>query len=112
MKQKNNLISAVLIASIMLLQGCAAGLLGNGANKPPPRQQDRSIDQVTQDGNISSAVSAQLRQDRKFNGVNVSTFRGVVTLHGRVNSRDLIDRAVRIAQGVDGVKRVVSKLGY
>lgn len=42
--------------------------------------------------------------------VNVNTYRGVVQLAGFVDSKELVQRAERIAQGVEGVKSVKNDL--
>ena len=42
--------------------------------------------------------------------INVETFKGVVQLSGFVNSRDDIDKAVKVARAVSGVKSVTNSM--
>jgi osmotically-inducible protein OsmY len=87
-----SLSSAVLLT----LAGCA----GNG--------MQRSTGQYVDDKTISMRVKTALISDKevKARNVDVETYKGVVELSGFVESRDEAERAVSLAQKVDGVKSV------
>lgn len=98
-----------LLSSVVLLSGCAAGMFGGGhhSNNSSATEQ-RSIQQVKADGAISSRVKAHFANNAVLKSLNVSTYRGVVTLHGTVPSHDVMARAIRLAESVQGVASVRS----
>ena len=57
---------------------------------------------------ITSKVKAAIFNDPSLKSaeINVETFKGVVQLSGFVNSREDINKAVRVARGVQGVVSV------
>ena len=87
---------AISLALIMGLAACA----GDGAH----RSAGRYIDDKT----ISAEVNAKLIADKnvKSSQIDVTTYNGVVQLSGFVESKDQAQRAVVLAQQVDGVKSV------
>jgi hyperosmotically inducible protein len=64
------------------------------------------------DAGVTAAVKAKLLADDAVGGlqIDVDTDNGVVTLSGAVNTRAEADQAVRLANGTEGVTRVVDKL--
>jgi hyperosmotically inducible protein len=71
-----------------------------------------STGQYLNDTAITTKVKSELLSDEGLKGldVKVKTYKGVVQLSGFVDSSRQVKRAVEIAQGVDGVKRVENKL--
>lgn len=71
-----------------------------------------STGQYVDDSAITTKVKADLVADEGLKGleIKVVTFKGVVQLSGFVDNETQITRAVEIAQGVDGVKKVENKL--
>ncbi len=106
---KKIFLISVLSLSI-LLTGCAAGIFGSGghhSNNTAPKEQ-RSIEQIKADGAITSRVKARFANDIILKNLNVSTYRGVVTLYGKVPTHNVMERAIRLAQSMQGVKNVRS----
>ena len=66
--------------------------------------------QVVADSAITTKIEAQLAADEGLSGsdIHVQTNDGVVTLTGTVANAALRNRAVQIASGTDGVKRVTN----
>jgi osmotically-inducible protein OsmY len=64
------------------------------------------------DSAITTKVKAAILGEPglKVAEINVETFKGVVQLSGFVSSREDIDKAVRIAGDVHGVKSVTNKM--
>jgi hyperosmotically inducible periplasmic protein len=64
------------------------------------------------DSVITTKVKATLMADGAIKGsdISVETRRGEVVLSGVVNSDAQIDKAVKVANGVDGVKAVDNKM--
>ena len=68
----------------------------------------RSTDQYVDDKTISARVNTALLADKdvKSSQIEVTTYNGVVQLSGFVESPEQAQRAVVVAQKVDGVKSV------
>lgn len=81
---------------------------------PPPAAPapDRSVGQVIDDAGITAKVKTALAAEKDVSAVkiNVDTAQGTVTLSGQVASQTEVDRALRVARGVDGVKSVENRL--
>ncbi len=101
-----------LTAAVVLpaVSGCATAVLtdmGGGA-----RPDGRSAAEIARDADIEAAVQARLARDPQLAraAVEVRVRDGVVHLRGRVGSARLRERAVRLARGVPGVRRVLAQL--
>lgn len=71
-----------------------------------------TIENVVPDTTITAAVKAKYMADERIKSldINVTTVNGIVTLRGKVDSMDVIDRAVSLAKNTNGVKEVVSNI--
>jgi len=98
-----------LFFSLMLfLTGCTSMILGGGQQAGVHEQNDnRSLEQVSQDADITQEVRSLLGSDST---VIVSTANGIVTLQGQVASRREIQRIISKVYRVNGVQGVDSKL--
>jgi hyperosmotically inducible protein len=69
---------------------------------------ERSTGQVIDDGLITTKVKASLVADPQVSAlaIDVDTANGVVTLTGVVDGEPQRQRAIQLAQGTEGVKRV------
>jgi osmotically-inducible protein OsmY len=89
---------SVLFAAVALtaLVGCASS------------QRHESTGQYLDDTAITTKVKAAILNEPTLKSaeINVETFKGRVQLSGFVSSRANIDRAVAVAQGVNGVSSV------
>lgn len=72
----------------------------------------RGVGTVMNDAAITASVKSKLLGDSDIKGlqVNVDTHNGVVTLHGKIQSRSLRRKATSLARGVEGVTRVKNQL--
>jgi osmotically-inducible protein OsmY len=93
-------------SSILLLLAMLAGLVvalvaAPVAAKDPPN-----------DGVVYDRVIRKLVNDRdlKTNAIEVTVKDGVVTLRGVIDSEKLRQRAERVTQRVDGVRKVINEL--
>ena len=90
--------TSVLLAAVALttLAGCASS----------PKHE--STGQYIDDTAITTSVKAAIfgEPGLKSAEINVETFKGRVQLSGFVSTRANIDRAVQLAQGVNGVTSV------
>ncbi len=83
---------------------------GNDNNKKS--KKGSSLKNVIPDTVITASVKAQILADEKLKvmDIKVETVNGAVCLNGVLGSKNEVTRAISIAQNVDGVKRVISKL--
>ena len=72
----------------------------------------RTPGQVFDDGAITTTVKTKLVADSGLKGfkISVTTFKGQVTLSGKVESSTDRKKAAKLAQSTKGVKRVVNKI--
>lgn len=93
---------ATLFATLVLMAtlGCAATRTHEGTG------------QYIDDSAITTKVKAAILKEPglRVAEINVETFKGVVQLSGFVSSREDIDKAVKLARGVSGVKSVTNSM--
>ena len=87
--------------SLMLV--CLLGLAGCAGS---PTQE--STGEYVDDSVVTTKVKTALIQDEQVDGgdIQVKTFKGVVQLGGFADSRSQSDRAMRIAERIEGVRDV------
>lgn len=93
--------------------GALLVVLGAGAGCQSYREgESRTVGEFTDDVAIQSRVKLALLNDQDIKGLRINTEvkRGVVSLYGRVGSHELKQRALQLAVGVKGVKRVEDRL--
>ena len=96
------------LAVVILGSGCASLVVGTGGNSSG--NDSWSSDQIRSDAGITNQINRAYVKDRGIPAVDikVSTLRGVVTLKGAVSNSKIKARAVSIAKGIKGVKKVHS----
>lgn len=101
----------VSLVMALLLGGCASGTL-LGAGQGGQAADGRSYEEARADSLLSAAVTKRLVRDAQVKAadINVTTRDGVVTLSGQVPEQRMAERAVMLASGIDGVKKVISQL--
>ena len=103
------ILFVMLLCLTSLLTACAGALLGdNGRPQANESRQQRSIEQITADGMITSDIKSRYANDVVLNKLNVRTYRGVVSLDGVVPTQNVLQRAISLAQSVKGVRNVRS----
>src|SRR5688572_24883862 len=94
--------TSVLLAAVALtaLAGCAS------------TTRHESTGQYIDDTAITTSVKAAIFKEPNLKSaeINVETFKGRVQLSGFVSSRANIDRAVQVAQGINGVTSVANDM--
>lgn len=85
------------VCLLLVLTACAG-------NIDPSRQ--------VEDAAIATSVRQALQEDPQLRpaGITVDVRQGVVTLHGRVRTRELREHAVSVTSAVSGVTRVENLL--
>src|SRR5829696_6935279 len=92
-------LTSVLLA-IVLVAPLLAGACG------------KSVGETIDDATITTRVKTSLLNDPAVGGlrIDVDTFKGVVTLSGRVKTREEETKAVALARKISGVSEVKSTL--
>ena len=102
MKRLPILLLAVSLIAPLASVGCGAGAISprrNAATAPPD------------DPTITTRVKTALLNEPGISStIDVQTFQGVVTLSGKVKSKDEESKAISVARTVRGVTDVKSKL--
>jgi hyperosmotically inducible protein len=72
----------------------------------------KSVGETIDDATITTRVKTSLLNDPQVGGlrIDVDTFKGVVTLSGRVKSKDEEQQAIQLARRIEGVQDVKSTL--
>ena len=93
LKYISALVVALMLASVL---GCASTAKQEGTGE------------YIDDSYITTKVKAAILQEPKLKSteINVETFKGIVQLSGFVSTRESINKAVEVAEGVKGVKSV------
>lgn len=101
----------------LFLNGCVAGAVlagvGVGAVSTDVADDHRGIKQQFADRGTSNNAHDQLAYDPelyKHSRISTATYNGTLLLVGQVQSEELKQRAGKIAEGLEGVKRVYNEL--
>jgi len=91
-------LSALLIAFLIML--------------PPLASCGKTVGETIDDATITTRVKTVFINDPVVGAarIDVDTFKGVVTLSGRVKSKDEETKAITLAKSIKGVKDVKSTL--
>ena len=90
-----------------------SALLGLAASGCAPLATTRSVGTTVDDASITAKVKTEIAKEQGLGealGINVDTYRGVVSLNGFVDSQDQIDKSINCARRVGGVKEVKNNL--
>ena len=99
MNKKHSRFTGALLAVFLLVPLLVAGC-------------GKTVGETIDDATITTRVKTSLLNDPDVGGlrIDVDTFRGVVTLSGRVRSKDEEAKAVALARKIGGVEDVKSTL--
>jgi len=108
----SKLIVAYLLAAGLSLAPIVGQADDSAGASTTQSTTSESTGQYVDDATITTKIKAEFLKDSDVSAfkVKVKTKKGVVWLRGTVNSQAIADKAVSIAQGVDGVKDVKSKI--
>lgn len=96
MRLFNRLATFFIVVFLASLLGCASTAKQEGTGE--------YVDDTVLTGKVKAAIFND--PSLKSAEINVETFKGVVQLSGFVNSKEDINKAVRVARGVPGVNSV------
>lgn len=95
-------LALLLLLSLPLSSGCATAVMSGAADG------DNDYPTATADARITREVRTAIYRDPLLNdeAIRVSVDQGVVTLHGSVDNRMHVSRALQLARNIDGVRGV------
>ncbi len=96
MRLFNRFATFFIVVFLASLLGCASTAKQEGTGE--------YVDDTVLTGKVKAAIFND--PSLKSAEINVETFKGVVQLSGFVNSKEDINKAVRVARGVPGVNSV------
>ena len=113
-----------MIIVMMTANGCAALLLGGGGAAGYFVAKDKIKDEKTvvviedrrqpivSDDELEERLTALYKGDKIINGVYiyVDSDDGTITIYGRVPKKSIETRAIVLAEGINGVKHIISKI--
>jgi len=120
--KRTTLLAAIVAGTALMTAGCGNRAPGDAVGQKMDRTADKvassteraatktgaAVEDTTITTKVKSAVLAE--PGLKTLQIGVDTKDGIVTLSGTVDTPVLKDRAMQIAQQVDGVKSVVDNL--
>ncbi len=103
----------LIVFLIVMLQGCAAAVVGGVAAGAGAIHDRRAAEQVLADQAINIKVVDAIHRDEgpgKGSHIKTTTYNGIVLLTGEALTEQARAEAVELAAAVEGVKEVVSEL--
>src|SRR5258706_15581692 len=100
-------LSVLLLASALAVSVFVTGCSSSG------KQEAKAGDALKQDAQLAGDIQTRINSDpllasNTHNSIGVNVRSGVATLSGWVSNDNELTAALNAAQGVDGVKQVVS----
>lgn len=107
-----NIKNRIIVLTIMLIGGLSITGCGKSGDKGPQTETKTTVGTEIDDTVITTKVKSALLKDTGLESldIKVETRKGVVQLSGFVDSQNQMDRAMTVAQGIDGVSNVDNKI--
>nr|WP_154325375.1 division/outer membrane stress-associated lipid-binding lipoprotein [Pantoea sp. 201603H] len=102
-----------VILCTLLLQGCAAVVVGSAAVATKSATDPRTVGTQVDDGTLELRVSNALGKDQQIKNdthIVATAYQGKVLLTGQAPNSDIANRAKQIAMGVDGANEVYNEI--
>ena len=107
-----NIKNRLIVLTIILIGGLSIAGCGKNGDKGPQTETKTTVGTEIDDTVITTKVKSALLKDTGLESldIKVETRKGVVQLSGFVESQNQMDRAMTVAQGIDGVSNVDNKI--
>lgn len=107
-----NIKNRLIVLTIMLIGGLSIAGCGKSGDNGPQTETKTTVGTEIDDTVMTTKVKSALLRDTGLESldIKVETRKGVVQLSGFVDSQNQMDRAMAVAQGVDGVSNVDNKI--
>lgn len=107
------LFTPLLLALLFQLAGCAAVVVGGAAAGAGAVHDRRDFSTVVSDRNLQLSAMSAINKDKELalrNDVSVVVFNGVMLLVGEARTPELKARAVQLASGFEGTRKLVDEI--
>jgi len=107
-----NIKNRLIVLTILLIGGLFIAGCGKNGDKGSQTETKTTVGTEIDDTVITTKVKSALLKDTGLESldIKVETRKGVVQLSGFVESQNQMDRAMTVAQGIDGVSNVDNKI--
>lgn len=105
--------SLIIVATVLLLQGCAAAVIAGTASAVTAANDRRTIGSQLDDNNIEIKAGLAIDEvDRleKFAHINVVSFNGIVLLVGQVANEEMKREAQHSIESVSGIRKIHNQI--
>lgn len=103
----------LLVVLLLQLAGCAAVVVGGAAAGAGAAHDRRDFSTVVSDRNLQLSAMSAVNKDKELalqNDVSVVVFNGVMLLVGEARTPELKARAVQLATGFEGTRKLVDEI--
>lgn len=103
----------LLVLLLAQLAGCAAVVVGGAAAGAGAVHDRRDFSTVVSDRNLQLSAMSAINKDKELalhNDVSVVVFNGVMLLVGEARTPELKARAVQLASGFEGTRKLVDEI--
>ncbi|MEW8691639.1 MAG: BON domain-containing protein [Candidatus Thiodiazotropha endolucinida] len=109
-----NFVSLLTICiAVLILQGCAAAVVGGAAATAAVAHDRRTTGTIVEDQSIELKIYDLMSKDSRFkqqSSIHVTSYNLVVLLTGQAADQALRSKAEQMASSVDRVRRVVNEI--
>ncbi|WP_372762760.1 division/outer membrane stress-associated lipid-binding lipoprotein [Pseudoalteromonas sp.] len=105
--------SVLVVATVVLLQGCAAAVVAGTASAVTAANDRRTIGSQIDDNNIEIKASfaiSEVTRLNKFARINVISVNGIVLMVGQVANEEMKNEAQRSIEGVSGIRKIHNQI--
>jgi osmotically-inducible protein OsmY len=110
---KNIATLLVTCITIMILQGCAAAVVGGAAATAAVAHDRRTTGTIVEDQSIELKIYDLISKDERFkqqSSIHVTSYNMVVLLTGQASDQALRSKAEQLASSIERVRRVVNEI--
>ncbi|MEW8561131.1 MAG: BON domain-containing protein [Candidatus Thiodiazotropha sp.] len=111
--QQNFASLLALCITVLILQGCAAAVVGGAAATATVAHDRRTTGTIVEDQSIELKAYDLMSKDPKFkqqSSIHVTSYNMVVLLTGQAADESLRSKAEQLAANIDRVRRVVNEI--
>ncbi|MBA1445218.1 MAG: BON domain-containing protein [Chromatiales bacterium] len=113
MQQSKSIILAIALLTGLLLQGCAAVIVGGAATTASVAHDRRTAGVIVEDQSIELKSMERLGSDTtldEHSKISITSYNMVVLLTGQAETEAIRAKAEQMVKGVERVRRVVNEL--
>ncbi len=113
MQQSKSIILAIALLTGLLLQGCAAVIVGGAATTASVAHDRRTAGVIVEDQSIELKSMERLASDTtldEHSKISITSYNMVVLLTGQAETEAIRARAEQMVKGIERVRRVVNEL--